>query len=78
MTASTGAWSPSGFLHYGIFHLALNMFMLYLLGSDLEPSLGRLRFGIVYFVSLLGGLVRRPAARARTRSPPGRRERSSA
>ena len=45
----------SGFLHYGIFHLALNMFMLYLLGSELEPSLGRLRFGIVYFVSLLGG-----------------------
>jgi membrane associated rhomboid family serine protease len=45
----------SGFLHYGIFHLALNMFMLYLLGSELEPSLGRLRLGIVYFVSLLGG-----------------------
>jgi membrane associated rhomboid family serine protease len=45
----------SGFLHYGIFHLLLNMFMLYLLGSDLEPSLGRLRFAIVYFVSLLGG-----------------------
>ena len=45
----------SGFLHYGVIHLALNMFMLYLLGSDLEPSLGRLRFGIVYFVSLLGG-----------------------
>ena len=45
----------SGFLHYGIFHLALNMFMLYLLGSELEPSLGRLRFGIVYFVALLGG-----------------------
>jgi membrane associated rhomboid family serine protease len=45
----------SGFLHYGIFHLALNMFMLYLLGSELEPSLGRLRFGIVYAVSLLGG-----------------------
>jgi len=45
----------SGFLHYGIFHLGLNMFMLYILGSDLEPSLGRLSFGIVYFVSLLGG-----------------------
>jgi membrane associated rhomboid family serine protease len=45
----------AGFLHYGILHLALNMFMLYLLGSEMEPSLGRLRFGIIYFVALLGG-----------------------
>ena len=45
----------SGFLHYGPFHLAANMLGLYILGSMLEPSLGRLRFGIVYFVSLLAG-----------------------
>ena len=45
----------SGFLHYGPFHLAANMLSLFILGSMLEPSLGRLRFGIVYFVSLLAG-----------------------
>jgi membrane associated rhomboid family serine protease len=45
----------SGFLHYGPVHLALNMIALYILGRDLEPLLGRLRFTAVYLVSLLGG-----------------------
>jgi membrane associated rhomboid family serine protease len=45
----------SGFVHSGPFHLALNMLGLYILGSMLEPALGRLRFGVVYFVSLLAG-----------------------
>lgn len=45
----------SGFLHYGPFHLAANMLSLYILGSMLEPSLGRVRFALVYFVSLLAG-----------------------
>jgi membrane associated rhomboid family serine protease len=44
-----------GFLHAGITHLAFNMIALWILGSQLEPALGRLRFGIVYFGSLLGG-----------------------
>jgi len=44
----------SGFLHYGVFHLAMNMFMLYLLGRMLEPG-GRLRMAIIYLVSLVGG-----------------------
>lgn len=44
-----------GFLHAGLFHLFLNMFLLYMLGGLLEPVLGRLRFGVIYFVSLLSG-----------------------
>jgi membrane associated rhomboid family serine protease len=45
----------SGFLHAGLIHLGLNMYLLYLLGGLLEPSLGRIRFGAVYFASLLCG-----------------------
>ncbi len=47
----------SGFLHFGPVHLALNMIALYVLGRDLEPEFGRLRFVSVYLVSLLGGGV---------------------
>jgi membrane associated rhomboid family serine protease len=45
----------AGFLHAGFFHLLFNMFGLYILGSMLEPALGRLRFALIYFVSLLCG-----------------------
>lgn len=45
----------SGFLHRGPFHLLLNMFALYVLGGLLEPAIGKLRFGLIYFVSLLSG-----------------------
>jgi len=45
----------SGFLHTGLFHLLFNMFALYILGGMLEPAIGRLKFGVVYFVSLLAG-----------------------
>ena len=45
----------SGFLHTGLFHLLFNMFALYILGGMLEPAIGRLRFGVIYFVSLLAG-----------------------
>jgi membrane associated rhomboid family serine protease len=44
-----------GFLHAGIIHIALNMYFLYFLGTMLEPMIGRLRFGLIYAVSLLGG-----------------------
>jgi membrane associated rhomboid family serine protease len=57
-TVADGDWwrlVTSGFLHYGLLHLAFNMFSLYILGSMLEPAIGRLRFGLIYFVSLLGG-----------------------
>jgi membrane associated rhomboid family serine protease len=45
----------SGFLHFGILHLLLNMYLLYLLGQMLEPVLGRTRFALLYFAALLGG-----------------------
>ena len=45
----------SGFVHVGIFHLAFNMLALWILGSMIEPALGRRRFALVYFVSLLCG-----------------------
>jgi len=45
----------AGFLHAGFLHLAFNMFALYVLGTMLEPAIGRLRFGLIYAVSLLAG-----------------------
>lgn len=45
----------SGFMHYGIFHLLLNMWALYQLGGALEGALGRARFVGVYFASMLAG-----------------------
>lgn len=45
----------SGFLHFGILHLAMNMYLLYQLGMMIEPALGRMRFSLLYFAALLGG-----------------------
>jgi membrane associated rhomboid family serine protease len=55
--ASGDYWTllTSGFLHEGLFHLLSNMLALWILGTMLEPILGNLRFGLVYFVSLLFG-----------------------
>jgi membrane associated rhomboid family serine protease len=43
------------FLHAGLWHVGLNMFALWVLGSQLEPLLGRWRFVTVYLLSALGG-----------------------
>lgn len=45
----------SGFLHYGLLHLGVNMLALWILGKDLELLLGKLRYLSVYLLSLLGG-----------------------
>src|SRR5699024_2092439 len=45
----------SGFLHAGIFHIALNMYALWIVGPFLEKMLGRWRFIALYFLSLIGG-----------------------
>jgi membrane associated rhomboid family serine protease len=44
-----------GFLHAGILHLLLNMYVLYVAGSILEPGIGTPRFLGIYFVSLIAG-----------------------
>jgi membrane associated rhomboid family serine protease len=45
----------SGFLHAGFFHVAFNMYFLYVLGGMLEPALGGGRFLALYLISLVGG-----------------------
>lgn len=40
-----------------IFHIALNMYTLYILGNLLEPMLGARRFTLLYMLSLFGGSV---------------------
>jgi len=45
----------AAFLHANLLHLALNMYMLFLFGPQLESALGRLRFTALYLVSALGG-----------------------
>ena len=47
----------SGFLHAGLIHLGFNMFALWILGSQIESAIGRLRFTIAYFVSMLAGAL---------------------
>jgi len=42
-----------GFLHSDIWHLIFNMTLLWFLGQHLEFLLGKLRFGLLYFGSLL-------------------------
>jgi membrane associated rhomboid family serine protease len=45
----------SGFMHANLIHLGLNMYVLYWLGTMLEPVLGNVRFVALYFASLLAG-----------------------
>ena len=56
--ASGGEWYrlvTSGFVHFGIIHLGFNMLLLFQLGQLLEPEIGRIRFALFYFASLLAG-----------------------
>ena len=45
------------FLHYGLLHVAVNMWALWVVGGVLEPLLGRARFLALYLVSGFGGGV---------------------
>lgn len=49
----------SAFLHLqGLpFHILMNMWLLWLLGQELEPLLGRARFAATYLLSAIGGSV---------------------
>ena len=53
-----GEWArliTGGFLHAGLLHLLVNMFLLWMLGRHLEVQHGSLRFAGLYFGSLLAG-----------------------
>jgi membrane associated rhomboid family serine protease len=45
----------SGFLHENLIHIGFNMYVLYVLGMQLEPVLGRVKFATIYGVALLTG-----------------------
>lgn len=45
----------AGFFHFGILHIALNMYGLWILGQHCEALLGRWRFLALYLLSGVGG-----------------------
>jgi membrane associated rhomboid family serine protease len=55
---ANGEWYrllTSGFVHYGILHIAFNLLILYRFGEILEAALGRLRVTALYLAALLAG-----------------------
>ncbi len=59
-SVAAGEWwrlITGAFLHAGLFHLGMNMLLLWFLSQELEPALGRVRFALLYVVSLLGGAL---------------------
>jgi membrane associated rhomboid family serine protease len=44
-----------GFIHFGFFHIVMNMILLYQLGQLLERALGGVRFSLIYTASMLAG-----------------------
>jgi membrane associated rhomboid family serine protease len=55
---AVGQWYrivTGGFLHVGLLHLAMNMVLLYLIGSQLESLLGRARYLSLYIACLVAG-----------------------
>ena len=57
-SVANGKWwllITAGFLHGSIIHLLFNVYILWVLGSQLESIVGKAKFIIIYFVSLLGG-----------------------
>lgn len=54
----SGEWYriiSSGFLHFSLLHVGMNMLLLWQLGHLLEPALGRSKFALLYFAALIGG-----------------------
>ena len=47
----------SAFLHFGIIHIALNMYALYQGGALVERLFGSTRFALIYLLSALAGSV---------------------
>ena len=60
LTLSGDWWRliTSVFIHFGIFHLLLNMYALYMAGVYLEPMLGKAKFLVAYFATgIIANLV---------------------
>lgn len=47
----------SCFLHFGIIHIGMNMYVLYLIGPFIETVFGRMRYLVIYFVAGLAGSI---------------------
>jgi membrane associated rhomboid family serine protease len=45
----------SGFVHSGLIHIGFNGYLLWLLGHQLEPQMGKARFATLFAGGLLGG-----------------------
>lgn len=45
----------SGFLHIGLVHIIMNMYALYVLGPQVESYLGKIKFILIYFISMILG-----------------------
>jgi membrane associated rhomboid family serine protease len=57
-SVANGQWwllITAGFFHGSIIHLFFNVYILWILGSQLENIVGKTKFVVIYFVSLLGG-----------------------
>jgi len=59
VTHGLRVWQPFTymFLHAGLFHILINMFVLWMFGRDLELTWGRRRFYSYYFVCGVGAAV---------------------
>jgi membrane associated rhomboid family serine protease len=57
MVASGEWWRllGGGFLHANLLHIGTNMLSLFFIGRIVEPAVGSLRTGLIYFVSLAAG-----------------------
>jgi membrane associated rhomboid family serine protease len=57
-SVANGQWwllITAGFLHGSIIHLFFNVYILWVLGSQLENIVGKTKLIIIYLISLLGG-----------------------
>jgi len=45
----------AAFIHYGVLHIAFNMYALFILGTAFERYAGHMRFAVVYFTAALAG-----------------------
>jgi membrane associated rhomboid family serine protease len=55
---ANGQWYrlfTNGFVHFGLVHLALNMFVLWIIGSQLERVVGAVRYLALYVTCLAAG-----------------------